>query len=454
MAAILVVDDEREIRAVLRGILERQGFEVEEAGTLSEARRRLQRGPAPDAVLLDLRLPDGEGTALLDDLRDRAPEVSAVVISGHGSIPAAVEAVRNGAFDFLEKPLERQRLLITVRNAVEQTDLRRRAMERSPGAFLSASPAMEALLQEARRLAASPAPILIVGETGSGKEVLARWIHARSREAAGPFVALNCAALPESLAESELFGHVKGAFTGADAPRKGKFQAADGGTLFLDEVGDLSLPLQAKLLRVLEEGSVEPVGSDRPVAVRVRVLAATHRDLAARAREGTFREDLLFRIGGLRLRVPPLRERPEDLPLLARHFLDEARARQGWPPAELPPDFLRALRAYPWPGNVRELRWAVERAALLAGPAPPGPGHLPAEVRQGTPAAAPGSLEVARQGAEARAISEALASARGNVAAAARLLKLSRSRLYEKLAELSIDPAAFRPRRKGPSGES
>jgi len=452
MATVLIVDDEAEIRDALREILERQGYAVREASSASAALSVLQREPPPDVALVDLRLPDREGTAVLEAVRNQALPTSVVMISGHGTIPAAVAAVRSGAFDFLQKPLDRDRLLITVRNASHQSALRRMASESEAGAFLTASPAMEAVLQEARKLAASPAPLLIQGETGSGKEVLARWIHARSPQAMGPFAALNCAALPESLAESELFGHVKGAFTGAEAPRKGKFQAADGGILFLDEVGDLPLPLQAKLLRSLEDGSVEPVGADRPVAVRVRVLAATHRDLRNRSRDGAFREDLLYRIAGLLLRVPPLRERPEDLPLLAQHFLDEARLRQGWPASPLPGSFLKALKEYSWPGNVRELRWAVERAALLSGPGLPEPGHLPPEVRQGRTGSPPGSLEGVRQDAESRAISEALEKARGNVAAAARLLHLSRSRLYERLSELGLDPSGFRPRR-GRSGD-
>jgi DNA-binding NtrC family response regulator len=447
MPNVLIVDDESAIRDALREILERQGYAVREASSAAAAMSVLQREAPPDVALVDLRLPDREGTAVLEIARNMGLPTSVVMISGHGTIPAAVAAVRTGAFDFLQKPLDRERLLITVRNAARQAALQRKASESEPRAFLTASPAMEAVLDEARRLASSPAPLLIQGETGSGKEVLARWIHSRSPQSLGPFVALNCAALPESLAESELFGHVKGAFTGAEAPRKGKFQAADGGTLFLDEVGDLPLPLQAKLLRSLEEGTVEPVGADRPLAVRVRVLAATHRDLRSRARDGAFREDLLFRIAGLPLRIPPLRERPEDLPLLAQHFLDEARLRQGWPAAPLPSAFQKALKGYTWPGNVRELRWAVERAALLSGPGLPEPGHLPLEVRQGRTESPPGSLEVVRQDAESRAIAEALEKARGNVAAAARLLRLSRSRLYERLSELGLDPSVHRPRR-------
>ena len=446
MARVLIVDDEAPIRETLRGILERQGYVVSEAANAGAAIALLDSAAVPDTALVDLLLPDKEGTVVLDAVRKRGLPTAVVMISGHGSIPAAVAAVRAGAFDFLEKPLDRERLLITLRNATRQAALARRASEASAAGFLTDSPALRRILAEAKRVAASPAPILITGETGSGKEVLARWIHDQSPVASGPFVALNCAALPENLAESELFGHVKGAFTGAEAIRKGKFVTADGGTLFLDEIGDLPLPVQAKLLRVLEEGSVEPVGADRPVPVRVRVIAATHRDLKSRARDGAFREDLLFRISGLPLSVLPLRERPEDIALLAARFMDESRARQGWPPESPPGPFMEALQRYAWPGNVRELRWAVERAVLLAGPDLPGPEHLPPEL-SGGPQEGAGTLFAAREEAEAKAIAQALERASGNVAAAARLLNLSRSRLYERLTKLDLDPTIFRKKR-------
>ncbi len=448
MARVLVVDDEPAIREALRGILERQGYTVEEAGDASTAIDMLDTQPVPDSALVDLLLPDREGTAVLEAVKERGLPTAVVMISGHGSIPAAVASVRGGAFDFLEKPLDRERILITLRNAVRQSALLKQAAEASGADFPTVSPRMEAVLKEARRIARSPAPILVVGETGSGKEVLARWIHGQSPEAHGPFVALNCAALPENLAESELFGHVKGAFTGASVSRKGKFVTADGGILFLDEIGDLPLPLQAKLLRVLEEGTVEPVGADRTIPVKVRVIAATHRDLNGKVKDGSFREDLLFRISGFPLRVPPLRERPEDVVFLAQRFLDEARVRQGWPAETMDEAFRAAVSDRTWPGNVRELRWAVERAALLAGPSLPLPEHLTASPGASGDQTAAGSLEEARQGAEYKAIREALVTARGNVAAAARLLGLSRSRLYEKLAAFDLDPADFRRRTK------
>ncbi len=448
MARVLVVDDEPAIREALRGILERQGYTVSEAADVESAIEILDTQPVPDSALVDLLLPDGEGTAVLEAVKERGLPTSVVMISGHGSIPAAVASVRGGAFDFLEKPLDRERVLITLRNAVRQSALLKQTSESSRTDFPTVSPRMEAVLKEARRIARSPAPILIMGETGAGKEVLARWIHGQSPESQGPFVALNCAALPENLAESELFGHVKGAFTGAEVNRKGKFVTADGGILFLDEIGDLPLPLQAKLLRVLEEGAVEPVGADKNVTVNVRVIAATHRDLSAKVKDGSFREDLLFRISGFPLRVPPLRERPEDIVFLAQRFLDEARIRQGWPAEMMGGDFRAAIKERAWPGNVRELRWSVERAALLAGPGLPTPGQLGTSPVTAGDQTAAGSLEEARQDAECKAIREALATAGGNVAATARILNLSRSRLYEKLAGLGLDPADFRRKAK------
>lgn len=449
MATVLIVDDEASIRQALKSILLRQGFEVLEAATVKAALAHLMEGPPPDAALVDLRLPDEDGTAVLDAVRQRGLPTAVVMISGHGSIASAVAAVRAGAFDFLEKPLDRERVLITLRNATRQAALTRQTAEVSGSGIITRSPVMQALLEEAGRIAPSMAPVMITGETGSGKEVLARWMHARSPVATGPFVAVNCAALPETLAESELFGHVRGAFTGAEVARKGKFQSANGGTLFLDEIGDLGGPVQAKLLRVLEDGAVEPVGADKSVPVKVRILAATHRDLKVRAQEGSFREDLLFRIGGLPLDVPPLRRHPEDIPLLCTKFMDEARARQGWPLAEPPADFLKALRGYRWPGNVRELRWAVERAVLLSGPGLPGIRHLPSDLVSAGSARPAGGLEEARAGAEAEAITHALDRSRGNVSLAAKMLDLSRSRLYEKMEELGLAPETFRKKRTG-----
>jgi len=450
MARILLVDDEEAIRTTLTGILERQGHQVFSAGSVAEAEESLLSDAEPDVALVDLRLPDGEGTEVLHWISSRDMPLAVVMISGHGTIPAAVGAVKEGAFDFLEKPLDRERLLITIRNAAMQTALRRKALDPSRAVdLLTRSPSMEPLLAEAGKLAPADVPLLISGETGSGKEVLARWIHERSRRNTGAFVALNCAALPDSLAESELFGHSKGAFTDARTKRKGKFLAAHGGTLFLDEIGDLSPAVQAKLLRVLEDGAVEPVGADVPVSVDVRIIAASHRDLQALADGGNFRRDLLFRISGFPLSIPPLRSRPEDIPLLANHFFQRARSRQGWEPASLPEPVEQALLDHSWPGNVRELRWAVERAALLAGPGLPEARHLPASFGTMEGEALTTPRRQALQGAEIKAIQDALATTGGNVSRAASLLGMSRSRLYDRLKDFGIDPGAYRERPAG-----
>ena len=444
MARVLIVDDEAPIRQALRGILERQGYEVAEAASARAAIARLGEKPPFEAALVDLRLPDEDGTVVLEAVRREGFPTAVVMISGHGSIPAAVAAVRAGAFDFLEKPLDRERVLITLRNATRQASLARQASEATDGGLITRSPLMQALLSEAGRLALSKAPVLVTGETGSGKEVLARWMHARSPASAGPFVAVNCAALPETLAESELFGHVKGAFTGAESARKGKFQSADGGTLFLDEVGDLGGPVQAKLLRVLEDGAVEPVGADRSVPVQVRVIAATHRDLKAKAQDGSFREDLLFRIGGLPLEVPPLRRRPEDIPLLAARFLSEARAAAGLAHRRALADFLKPLAKYRWPGQREGAPLGRGARRPPVGPRPARVPTLPPEVVAAVASPAHGGIEEARAGAESEAITRPSTRAKGNVSLAAKALGLSRSRLYEKMEELGLDPEGVR----------
>ncbi len=448
MAMVLVVDDESAIRQAVRAMLERQGYDVAEAGTAEEGIRALRESAFPDVALVDLRLPGKDGMAVLEEARRLGGLTEVVVISGHGTISAAVGAVRSGAFDFLEKPLDRERLLITVRNAARQSAAARRGNTPDPEMIAVSKPMVE-LLATAARFAPSLAPILITGETGTGKEVLARWIHGKSARRAGPFVALNCAALPEPLAESELFGHVKGAYTGAQTARKGKFQTAERGTLFLDEIGDLSLAIQAKLLRVLEEGFVTPVGSDAAIPVDVRVLAASHHDLNSLVERGGFREDLYFRIAGIKLEVPALRERKEEVAPLAGHFLVEAFARQGWPLVEPAPAFIEALSRHHWPGNVRQLRWAVERAALLSGPLAPGPEHLPEEMASEGGGSDEGSLAGSRKASERRAIVSALERARGNVAQASKALGLGRSRLYEKLQEYGIRPDQYRKSMKG-----
>lgn len=434
MAKILVVDDEKGIREALLNILERQGFEIKTAGNLFSAVKMISREKF-DLALIDLLLPDGDGRELIPPAKKNFTAV--IMISGHANISLAVEAVKQGAFDFLEKPLDRERLLIAIGNALKEAELRKKE-EPEP---LFASAKMGKVIEEAEKFARSKEPILIIGETGSGKEIIARFIHRISPCSRGPFVAINCAAIPENLAESELFGHSKGAFTGAVETRKGKFQSANGGTLFLDEIGELPISLQAKLLRAIEEEKVEPVGSDKEVKVDVRLLAATNSRLEKGTREGKFREDLYYRISGLRIEIPPLRERKEDIELLAGHFLKESYEREGWKFKEPTREFLKILQNYDWKGNVRELRRVMARAVLLRGEKEITKEALPPEFFEND---SKSSLKDAKEGIELKKIKEALKENGGNVQKTAGDLRMSRSRLYEKLSRYGIDPESFR----------
>ncbi|MEZ5990180.1 MAG: sigma-54 dependent transcriptional regulator [Planctomycetota bacterium] len=367
-ARILVVEDEPDIREGFVGILESAGFACQGASTLREARAALP-GFRPDLVLLDLGLPDGSGMDLLDGVAADLPGASVVVITAESRVDRAVQAMKKGARDYLEKPIGLDRLLTTVRLTLEERGLRAenrnlRAQALGGAEILGRSPAIEALRDEIERLADAELPILVTGENGTGKELVARQLHLRSSRYGKPFVAANCAAVPETLIESEFFGHEKGAFTGADRARAGLFLEAGEGTLFLDEIGEMPAPLQARLLRVLQEREVRPVGSSRTEPVRCRFVAATNKDLAAEIAEGRFREDLYYRLAGVELRVPPLRERAEDVPLLAGHFLERAAARGGRR-ARLAKEAGDWLATLPWPGNVRQLASVIQAAAVL-----------------------------------------------------------------------------------------
>jgi two-component system, NtrC family, nitrogen regulation response regulator NtrX len=434
MAKVLVVDDEKGIREALEAILARQGYEVTLVKDLASASRQLESEDF-DAALIDLRLPDGDGRELISKARKKFTSV--IMISGHATVSLAVEAVKQGAFDFLEKPLDRDRLLIILGNAIREKELR----QKDEPSLIYSSKKMEKIVREAEKFARSKEPVLIVGETGSGKEVLAKLIHRMSLHSKGPFVAVNCAAIPESLAESELFGHSKGAFTGAMETRKGKFQSADGGTLFLDEIGDLPLALQAKLLRAIEEEIVEPVGADKGVKVNTRILAATNSDISKWTKEGKFRQDLFYRISGLRIEIPPLRERKEDIGLLAEKFLKDAFEREGWKYREPPADFLGALEGYDWKGNVRELRRVMSRVVLLCGDGEISVKALPDEF---SGKIGKSGLKNIKEDAEAGKIIDTLKEFSGNVQKTAKDLKISRSRLYEKLSRYKINPGDFR----------
>ena len=449
---ILVVDDESGVRASLAGILGDEGYAVDAVET-GEAALVALESHRYDLAILDVWLPGADGLEVLGRLRETDAELPVLVISGHGTIETAVKAVRLGAQDFVEKPLSLEKTLLAVRNALrrgrletEVRALRRQLDERY--VMVGESPAMRRLRAEIAQAAPTNGRALVFGENGTGKELVARAIHAQSLRAAGPFVEVNCAAIPEELIESELFGHTKGAFTGALAPRKGKFELADGGTLFLDEIADMSLKTQAKVLRALQEQRIEPVGGAGTVDVDVRVIAATNKSLEDEIRAGRFREDLYFRLNVIPFHVPPLRERGEDVPLLVRHFMQALSAEHGRRPREIAPEVLERLAQLPWPGNVRELRNTIERLVIMA------PGerielrHLPPPLlgEESAGAAAPGGAEIggtlaeAREEFEKRYILRRYREADGNMSRTAEALGVERSNLYRKMKSYGLLP--------------
>src|SRR5689334_13220688 len=357
---ILIVDDEPGVRAALSGVLRDEGYAVEAVASGEECLERVTRGQL-DLIVLDVWLPGMDGLATLARLRERQTDAQVVLISGHGNIESAVKAIKMGAYDFVEKPLSLDKTVLVVRNALRQQRLEAenralRARVDRTQTMVGESHAMRQLREQVAMAAPTNGRVLIYGENGTGKELVARTIHGLSRRRAATFVEVNCAAIPEELIESELFGHVRGAFTRAVADRRGKFEVADGGTIFLDEIGDMSLKTQAKVLRVLQEQVMEPVGGSNRIRVDARVLAATNKDLTAEIRAGNFREDLYFRLNVVPIFVPPLRERPDDIPLLADHFMAMLAREYGRRPKMFEPEALTALQQYAWPGNVRELR--------------------------------------------------------------------------------------------------
>jgi two-component system nitrogen regulation response regulator NtrX len=443
---VLVIDDERAIRETLGEIFTDEGYDVAAAASGEDGLRRL-REETWDLVLLDVWLRDRDGLSILSGARDLLRHVPVVMISGHGNVETAVRAVRLGAYDFLEKPLSLERVILTAQKAIERRDLLAevasfRGRTESEAVLIGDSAAMRRLREEIARVAPTDARVLITGENGTGKELVARAIHAASSRRESPLVEVNCAAIPEELIESELFGHVRGAFTGASEDRRGKFEEADGGTLFLDEVGDMSARTQAKVLRALQESTFSRVGDSRSISCDVRVLSATNKRLAEEIRHGRFREDLFFRLAVVPIVVPPLRDRCEDIPLLAGHFLRTAAARFGRRPSHLSPEVLRMLREYRWPGNVRELRNIVERLVILSPADEIRPEDLPAEIRDASLAPAPSGdapLREARDDFERRYILAALRRHRGNVTRTAEALQVERSNLYRKLRGYGIE---------------
>jgi two-component system NtrC family response regulator len=457
MSRILLVDDDTSLRGVLAFALREDGHVVEEAADGAEGLARFRESP-PDLVIADLKMPRMDGMALLSAIREEGSEAPVVVLTAFGTIEQAVEAMKRGAFHYLTKPYNREELRIVVRNALERSrlvaenrDLRSRLERRAVTARLVfVSAAMENVVETIARVAQTDATVLVTGESGTGKELVARLLHEGSDRREKPFVAVNCGAIPRDLVESELFGHRRGAFTGATRDRQGKFRAASGGTLFLDEIGDLPIDLQAKLLRVLESGQVDVVGGGGPVEVDVRLIAATNRDLERGVAEGTFREDLFYRLCVIPIRVPPLRERPEDIPVLWAHFVDlYAEGRR----VETGPELVRRLAVLPWKGNVRELSNLCQRMVLLRSGDTLHLADLPGEFAvEGHPEGPAEHLlgalpedSLPLRDLERDVVREALRKFGGNKTRAARYLGVPRHVLLYRIRKYAIGPEEARP---------
>jgi len=463
---VLIVDDERNIRRTFKMVLTSEGMSVETAES-GEDGLACFKADRPDVVILDVRLPGMDGIEVLRQLQADDASLPVIMISGHGTIATAVEATHHGAFDFLEKPLSKERLLVAIRNALDVRNLNRevrvlRERVNKRNLMVGESTSMQAIRLQISRVAATNARVLITGESGTGKELVARSVHDSSDRRDKPFVKINCAAIPEELIESELFGAVKGAFTGATQTRDGKFLQADGGTLFLDEIGDMSLKAQAKVLRALQEGEIERVGDNQTYSVDVRVLAATNKDLAAEVSAGEFREDLFFRLNVVPLQVPALRDRPTDVPLLAEHFLAVYQDENGLNQRFFTEDALTVLQRLRWPGNIRELGNAVERLAILSPGESIGPEDLSicgvggdlvtdssADLEPSAESVLPcdlssvlaaGGLVAARQQFEKGLIAAALTQSKGNVSKASRLLGIDRTNLHKKIQTYDLSP--------------
>jgi len=445
MHSILIVDDEPGIRDTLRGVMEDEGFAVEAVASGEECLSALEKR-AYSCVLLDVWLPGIDGLETLRRLRAAGSDAAVVIISGHGNVETAVKATKLGAFDFIEKPLSLEKTLLTVRNALKQQRLELMNAEMSAELgheyrMVGDSVAMRALRKQIAVVAPTDGRVLIYGESGTGKELVARAIHAKSRRAGDPFIEVNSAAIPEELIESELFGHVKGAFTGATAAKKGKFELADGATLFLDEIGDMSANVQAKVLRVLEEQRFEPVGSGNSVKVDVRVIAATNKQLDAEIEQGKFRPDLFYRLNVIPFELPPLRERLEDVPLLVDFFNQNFSRAYGKIPKQFEADAIEELQNYFWPGNVRELRNTIERVVIMNPGIKVVAADLPPHGKDEAPATSfrfP-SFKEATDAYHREFIQRKLDEAEGNVSRAAELMGVDRSHLYRRMRALGVN---------------
>ncbi len=447
MPSVLIVDDEKPVRESVRSILEYEDFEALEAGGGKEA-LDLTASREPDAVLLDIKMPGMDGLEVLENLRRDHPGIPVVMFSGHGNIPTAVEAIQNGAFDFIEKPPDADKIVVTLRNAIahhklkaENRTLRRRL--KATVEFLGESPAMREVFETIEKVGPSEASVLITGENGTGKELVARAIHLASERALGPFVDVNCAAIPRDLIESELFGHEAGAFTGASTRRQGKFEQADGGTLFLDEIGDMSEAAQAKILRVLETREIERVGGARKIPVDVRVLTATNKDLKSAVEENAFRQDLYYRLNVVPIHLQPLKQRREDIHVLSRHFLTRFCEENGRETLKIEKEAMSLLAGLDWPGNVRELKNFMNRLAVLAA----GPSILPEDVERALdpgsrasedPFQSASTFEEFKEMAERQYFLKKLEQHDWNIKRTADALKMQRSNLYKKIEKYGL----------------
>ena len=451
MASILVVDDEPGVRSSVSGVLTDEGFDVDAVGTGEECLERAN-SDAYDVIVLDIWLPGLDGLTTLQRLRERQIDSQVVIISGHGNIESAVRAIKMGAFDFIEKPLSLEKTVLVVRNALRQRDLEaenrvlRAKVDRQQNyTMVGDSPAMAHLREQVALAAPTNGRVLVLGDNGTGKELVARLIHQSSRRKSGPFIEVNCAAIPEELIESELFGHVRGAFTGAVADKPGRFEQANTGTIFLDEIADMSLKTQAKVLRVLQEQVMERVGGTQRIKVDVRVVAATNKDLLEEIRAGRFREDLYFRLNVIPIFVPALRDRQDDIPQLADYFMAMLATEYGRRAKRLAPEAAARLRQYAWPGNVRELRNVIERLIIMVSGETITAQDLGFLGRDGLPDA-PAAHGPARPLAEARDefekdyILQTLAAQQGNMSRTAEVLGVERSNLYKKLRAFGVTP--------------
>ena len=446
---ILVVDDDIEICHSLERILKRAGYKADTAQTGTKASKLLRQNHL-DLVLLDMCLPDADGLELAQTFLKEKPQIPIILISAHGTVSRAVEATKMGVYYFLEKPLERDLLLVTVRNALNKRQLEEELIQYKQEMLrkyrmVGQSPAMRRIFALIDRIAPSDVPVLITGENGTGKELVANAIHARSPRAKKPMIKINCPAIPSDILESDLFGHTKGSFTGASDNKKGRLEMADGGTVFLDEIGEIGVRLQVKLLRFLENGEIQKVGSTETLTVDARLIAATNRDLDQAVKEGNFREDLFYRINVVHIRIPPLRERPEDIKPLVEFFAREIADANGFPVPRFTPPAIHYLTYYTWPGNIRQVRNFVERAMImnyretfdLEDIRP----HLEARVGDELmPSATEQSLQQARREFERKFILETLKRTKWNISQAARSLNIDRANFYRKLKQLEISP--------------